>query len=353
MPQGLRECFAYYGAIPANPRWSWSARTPDGSAVVVTLWEDRLFRQGDQLIYDDVAIDTKVWSPRLGNKERLENLQWARDHNSGRFRVIIRIAKDLKQQPRNARPENYVQPNLWMTLTYLDEATGEFRAAGPVSDWDSTELEVPNTIQVGHKAQRLPAAVLRRVEPRMIEEAIDSFMAGMAHSFGQPTDYDLLLPSGERLPPKAIFGIALATVIGRPARPSDFTAGWGEPCFDIIERAGYPIVPKEEELHPSHYDDERAATEGSQKLVGHLQKERARGLAPMKKQWFVKQHGYLFCERCEVIPSQSLGLFGDACIEVHHRTVAVGKMSGPTRTRLADLQCLCANCHRIVHREML
>jgi 5-methylcytosine-specific restriction protein A len=38
---------------------------------------------------------------------------------------------------------------------------------------------------------------------------------------------------------------------------------------------------------------------------------------------------------------------------VHHRTTAVAKMNGTTRTRLSDLQCLCANCHRLVHREAL
>ncbi|MER8743126.1 hypothetical protein NKH54_08570 [Mesorhizobium sp. M1004] len=353
MPKGLRESFACYGAVPINPVWSWSARTSDKSAVVVTLWQDRLFRQGGQLFYDDVAIDTKDWSPRLGNKERLENLRWARDNCDGRFRAIIRIARDVNAQPRKGRRESYVQPNLWMTLTYLDETTGEFRAAGPVADWDSTELEIPETTPVRRNAGRLPVAVLRRVKPRMIEAAIDSFMAGLSHNFGQSTDFDLLLPSGERLPPKAIFGIALTPVIGRPARPTDFTAGWGQPCFDIIESAGYLIVPKGEDLPQSFYDDESSAIEGSQKLVEHLQKERARGLTAMKKQWFVKQHGYLFCERCKVIPSQSLGPFGDACIEVHHKTTAVGKMNGPTRTWLADLQCLCANCHRIVHREML
>jgi 5-methylcytosine-specific restriction protein A len=54
-----------------------------------------------------------------------------------------------------------------------------------------------------------------------------------------------------------------------------------------------------------------------------------------------------------LVPSEGLGPFGDACIEVHHHAVAVAKMDGKARTRLADLQCLCANCHRIVHREQL
>jgi 5-methylcytosine-specific restriction protein A len=203
---------------------------------------------------------------------------------------------------------------------------------------------------------RLPAKTLRLVEPWMIDEAIDAFIAGADHNFHGSRDYDLLLSSGDRLPPKAIFGIALGRVIGRPARPTDFSAGSGQPCFDIIQDAGYEIVPKGEALptQPSpDADDERTWAEGSIKRVQHLYRERAAGLARTKKRRFVEQHGYLFCERCGLIPSQSLGPFGDSCIEVHHRTVSIAQMNGPVRTRLSDLQCLCANCHRIAHREEL
>jgi hypothetical protein len=33
------DAFAYFGAHGANPRWSWSARSPDGANVVLTLWQ--------------------------------------------------------------------------------------------------------------------------------------------------------------------------------------------------------------------------------------------------------------------------------------------------------------------------
>ncbi|HEV7254757.1 MAG TPA: hypothetical protein VGN97_16865 [Mesorhizobium sp.] len=59
----------------------------------------------------------------------------------------------------------------------------------------------------------------------MIDEAIDAFLAGRPHNFQQSTDYDVLLGSGERLPPKAVFGLALEKLIGRPATPYDFSAG--------------------------------------------------------------------------------------------------------------------------------
>ncbi len=205
----------------------------------------------------------------------------------------------------------------------------------------------------GGRTSRLPAATLRLVSPEMIDAAIDAYQAGVKHNFAESRDYDVLLPSGERLPPKAVFGIALGPIIGRPAKPSDFTAGWGEPCFEIIEEAGYPIVEKAASSSSSDEDDERTWAEGSPKRTQHIRRERASGLAKMKKRRFIQLHGHLYCERCKIIPSEELGPHGNACIEVHHSTLAVAKMGGDSATRLADLQCLCANCHRIVHREQL
>lgn len=202
---------------------------------------------------------------------------------------------------------------------------------------------------------RLPAATLRCVLPSMIDAAIAEFQGGTAHQFSETTEYGLVLPTGERLPPKAVFGIALGKIIGRPARPSDFSAGWGQPCFSIIEDAGYPILRNDEGLPDAaaFADDERIWAEGAARRVQHLRRERAPGLARAKKRRFVETHGKLFCERCGLVPSESLGAFGDACIEVHHATLAISKMDGSAGTRLADLKCLCANCHRIVHREQL
>jgi hypothetical protein len=254
-------------------------------------------------------------------------------------------------------PRNLIDAKRSGTLVRADVAAELERRLAPVllvgtSPINSKQADNP-TYDPG--SPRVPAKTLRLVEPWMIDEAIGTFIAGTDHNFQGSRDYDLLLPSGERLPPKAIFGIALSQVIGRPAMPTDFSAGWGEPCFDIIENAGYPIVRKDE-IVPSpslEADDERTWAEGSPKRIQHLRRERATGLARTKKRRFVDMHGHLFCERCGLIPSQSLGPFGDACIEVHHNTVAVAKMDGPMGTRLADLKCLCANCHRIVHREQL
>lgn len=203
------------------------------------------------------------------------------------------------------------------------------------------------------RADRLPAEILRRVSPEMIDEAVEALDAGVAHTFGASKDYDVLSPSGVRLPPKAVFGIALGKVIGRAARPADFSAGWGQPCFDIIQDAGYDILAKAEAASFSdrEIDDEDSWTEGHSKLGQHRRRERKPGRARLKKRRFIEEHGHLFCERCGLVPTPELGPFGDACIEVHH-TVHVAEMDGKLPIRLRDLQCLCANCHRIVHREL-
>lgn len=93
--------------------------------------------------------------------------------------------------------------------------------------------------------------------------------------------------------------------------------------------------------------------EGSLRLKTHLRRERHWGLAKKKKADFVAKHGKLTCERCEMDPGELFGLpVGNAVIEVHHAGVAVAAMNENHRTKLSDLQCLCANCHRLVHAEM-
>jgi hypothetical protein len=85
----LSESFAFFGASGANSRWSWSARSEDGKTVVITLWSDRLTYRGSEVTYDDVHVDTRAWKDRPGNKERIENLKWARDNCDGLFKAVI------------------------------------------------------------------------------------------------------------------------------------------------------------------------------------------------------------------------------------------------------------------------
>jgi hypothetical protein len=67
------------------------------------------------------------WIDRLGNRERIENLKYARDHRGGLFRVVIMAAIDPAAEPRQIR-EAFPQPNMVWRLVALNEDTGEFRA---------------------------------------------------------------------------------------------------------------------------------------------------------------------------------------------------------------------------------
>jgi predicted HNH restriction endonuclease len=99
-------------------------------------------------------------------------------------------------------------------------------------------------------------------------------------------------------------------------------------------------------------DPDLAAAEGQPKLVAHIKRERKPALAAAKRRAMIAEHGLLKCERCNLIPSTELGPYGDSVIEVHHAVTKVSEMLAGHITRLADLMCPCANCHRIVHREL-
>ncbi len=121
----LRDAFAHFdGARARNPRWAWSARSPDGRTVVVTLWKDQISDDGNAVIAHYGGETGKL---RLGNKDRVENLIWARERCDGLFRAVMIVAKDIKARPRSIA-KCYPEKTLVMKLISLDEHTGEFRA---------------------------------------------------------------------------------------------------------------------------------------------------------------------------------------------------------------------------------
>lgn len=125
---GLAEAFAHFGAAGKNQRWSWSARSADGRTVVLTVWKDGLNYTRKPVVYDTFdRPNLNEWKNLPGNRERLENLLWARDHCEGRFRVVITVAEDVNARPRKI-VKCYPQDKLIMQITKINEQTGEFRA---------------------------------------------------------------------------------------------------------------------------------------------------------------------------------------------------------------------------------
>lgn len=219
------------------------------------------------------------------------------------------------------------------------------------------QLSDPNESAQPHSksSERLPAEVLVQVTPEYIWKAVELLIGEkQEHKFGESTDYDLIVRGGTRLPPKAVFGVAATLTLGFEILPKHFSGGEGSLCFRLLRESGLAIVPKSEPERISHeqfsQDDEDWA-EGKKRLVTHLKTERARGLAPAKKSEFKRLHGRIFCERCGIDPVDHYGTAeAEACIEVHHQTIQIQSMSEGHRTRLEDVQCLCANCHRLIHR---
>lgn len=203
--------------------------------------------------------------------------------------------------------------------------------------------------------ERLPAEELRKVRADDLWSAREELLASRDYTpFEDSEDYDVLVENGARLPPKALFGRALAKTLGRDILPKHFSGGEGTTCFRILEEYGYEIVRKgaAESVSPGLSNDAEWR-EGGKKLRTHLRSERKSGLSAAKRAQFVRQHGKLFCESCGLIPAQAYESdFADSCIEVHHASVAVADMQPDHLTQYEDLQCLCANCHRIEHARL-
>ena len=118
--------FAHFGTTPRNVQWSWSARSPDGKTVVVTLWQDQLKPKDGKLTYSMTAEDSARIAHRPGHRELMENLAWSRDNCAGVFAVIIAIPKDRNADPRSI--SECFPSNIRMMITDLDLTLGTFSA---------------------------------------------------------------------------------------------------------------------------------------------------------------------------------------------------------------------------------
>ena len=202
---------------------------------------------------------------------------------------------------------------------------------------------------------RFPASMFEQVNADHVWRAVQRLDAGgVNHPFGESTDYDVIADDNARLPPKAVFGLAASEALGIEVLPRHFRGGLDTPCFRAIINAGYRIVPKGEEIQDDLPPDpeERSWAEGNKRLVSHLRSERSLGLARAKRREFKREHGRLYCEKCELIPEEVYGFgTGESCIEVHHM-LPLSADHGVRKTTLKDLICVCANCHRIIHRKI-
>lgn len=250
--------------------------------------------------------------------------------------------------------------------------------------WRRLLLRVPTmpdyalrSILDGSARQRtsvLPVAQLERVGRQHVETAIAELRSGAERptSFDDATGYLLVTPDGGApLPPKKVFGIALAEALQTYITPQDFSSG--ERIFGILNKLGFKVIPIAEAItekssllrkSPSREqieealaglpitDEERAWVEGDVRVATHLRRERSGALPKQFKSDFRAKHGKLFCQRCDRDFVDAYGAdAAEACFEAHH-TVPVSQMLAGHQTTPDQLQLLCANCHRITHRLM-
>tara|TARA_B100000963_G_C22565022_1_gene643236 strand:+ start:476 stop:1297 length:822 start_codon:yes stop_codon:yes gene_type:complete len=91
-------------------------------------------------------------------------------------------------------------------------------------------------------------------------------------------------------------------------------------------------------------------TEGLIRYRRHKTRERNPEIIKRKKEEFLKQHGYLFCEVCNFNFNKTYGKRGKGFIECHHN-IPLHEQDGERITLSSDLTLLCSNCHRMIHRK--
>ena len=91
-----------------------------------------------------------------------------------------------------------------------------------------------------------------------------------------------------------------------------------------------------------------SAPEGKALLRIHLRRERSRKLVDAFKLTLSDPS----CEACGMTFSEVYGELGAGYIEAHHK-VPVSSLEDGHETKLSDLAALCANCHRVIHKNGL
>ena len=101
---------------------------------------------------------------------------------------------------------------------------------------------------------------------------------------------------------------------------------------------------------PTEGDSEDEASEGKILTRMHKRRERNSGIVKKKKRSVLESEGALRCEACGFDFKEAYGELGAGFAECHHLVPLADLKSGSV-TRLSDLAILCANCHRMIHRQ--
>lgn len=120
-----------------------------------------------------------------------------------------------------------------------------------------------------------------------------------------------------------------------------------EKQFCGIKALGTALNPFEGQSSESNWADipDEEVSEGNEKFAAHKKRERnARIIKAFKAN--LKSFA---CEICGFDFEEKYGKVGRGFVECHHKK-PISKMKEGEVTRFSDLQAVCSNCHRIIHR---
>jgi 5-methylcytosine-specific restriction enzyme A len=116
MPELKRnKVFDLLGAVPANPRWSWCAVSPDHKLAVFTLWEDEMIDGRNRLLWDDYHTVS-----RNGEIDQKRVLDLVIDKGIPTYGLIC-VARDPSATPRSIKE---VRPDYLMRLKIVKDSDG-------------------------------------------------------------------------------------------------------------------------------------------------------------------------------------------------------------------------------------
>jgi predicted HNH restriction endonuclease len=114
-----------------------------------------------------------------------------------------------------------------------------------------------------------------------------------------------------------------------------------EPISHAAIRGRVEIIGEEEEsLFP----------EGVAYYKLHRSLERDSRIVKLAKQKRLLEKSELKCDVCDFDFFETYGVIGEGFIEAHHST-PVSALDQTTTTKISDLNLVCSNCHRILHRK--
>jgi DNA-binding MarR family transcriptional regulator len=140
-----------------------------------------------------------------------------------------------------------------------------------------------------------------------------------------------------------------------------FTTGVGAACSGIVFERDSKLATRvakkisagvltPEDVESLQNLPKRSFKEGRKKLVTHVRAERNQTLVREAKRQFKNRHGRLYCEACDFEFLTSYGERGRDFIEAHH-SKPISTLSGQIPTTINDLEMVCSNCHRMLHRK--